>query len=54
MKINEIENTLAEILQNYNHPLFDTAFSMIDDKDFYTVDEGDEDGKQPRIKQSNQ
>ena len=46
MKTNEIEDTLAEILQNYNHPLFEVAYSMLDDKDFYTVDEeGQEDGE---------
>jgi len=35
LKTKELGTDLAEILNNYNHPLFDKAFQMIDDKEFY-------------------
>lgn len=47
MKINDIDDfnwdtyfedrqgSLAEILNNYDHPLFDVAFQMLEDKEFY-------------------
>lgn len=46
MKISELDSSIAEILQNYNHPLFERAFQMIEDEQF-TEDE--EDGQQHRI-----
>lgn len=35
MKTNELGASLAEVLNNYHHPLFEVAFQMIDDKEFY-------------------
>jgi len=37
MKIIEIdEQNIAEILNNYNHPQFEMAFQMIEEKNFET------------------
>lgn len=38
MKTTDNDNTLAEVLNNYNHPLFDVAYAMLEDKEFYIVD----------------
>lgn len=35
MKTKDIGSELAEILNNYNHPLFEMAFQLIDDKEFH-------------------
>ena len=35
LKISELGAPIAEVLNNYNHPLFEVAFQMIDDKEFY-------------------
>lgn len=52
MKTNEVvEHDLAEILNNYGHPLFDVAYSMLEDKEFYIVDESYNNDKQHRIEQ---
>lgn len=40
MKISELDSSIADILQNYNHPLFEQAFQMIDDNEF-TEEEDD-------------
>jgi hypothetical protein len=29
---------MAEVLNNYHHPLFEVAFQMIDDKEFYIAE----------------
>ncbi len=39
MKTSEIENRLAEILQNYNHPLFERAYELIADQNFSESEE---------------
>lgn len=35
LKISKLGAPIAEVLNNYNHPLFEVAFQMIDDKEFY-------------------
>ena len=42
MKISELDNSIADILQNYNHPLFERAFQMIDDNEFTEKEEDDQ------------
>ena len=38
MKIQDIDGVkISEILQNYNHPMFERAFQMIEEKNFETV-----------------
>ena len=39
LKTSEIENRLAEILQNYNHPLFERAYELIADQNFSESEE---------------
>ena len=39
LKTSEIENRLAEILQNYNHPLFERAYELIADQNFSVEEE---------------
>jgi hypothetical protein len=41
LKISELDSSIAEILQNYNHPLFERAFQMIEDEQF-TEDKNDQ------------
>ena len=41
LKISELDTSIAEILQNYNHPLFERAFQMIADEQF-VEDEDDQ------------
>ena len=37
MKIQDIDGVkISEILQNYNHPMFERAFQMIEEKNFET------------------
>lgn len=37
MKVQDIDGVkISEILQNYNHPMFERAFQMIEEKNFET------------------
>jgi hypothetical protein len=42
LKISELDSSIAEILQNYNHPLFERAFQMIEDEQFTEDNEDDQ------------
>jgi len=47
LKISELDTSIAEILQNYNHPLFERAFQMIEDEQF--VEDDDDQQRTPEL-----
>lgn len=46
MKTTDVDSSMSDVLNNYNHPLFEIAYQMLDDSNFLKEQENDDDDKQ--------
>jgi hypothetical protein len=50
MKTSDVESEFVDVLNNYNHPLFEIAYQMLDDSKFLKEQEINDDDKQYLLK----
>jgi hypothetical protein len=49
MKTTDIDSSIVDILNNYNHPLFEIAYQMLDDSKFLIEQNMDEEDDEQHL-----